>query len=199
MSIRLTVSSALLMICVARVASAQICAGSMSFNFAPLQFGGAPEWGAGTTAAAASVAAGSDRLFGTLAAGLISPQARGDRIPHATLAVGTDQPLSVDNRWHLCPIATLVYAHGEGSAAGVGGRVAIGWMARNAAGITIVPSAAVGVRPMPSAESAPLQHLAELQAAIGFILRGRLAVTPRAAFTRHRRARFAVELTFDAR
>jgi hypothetical protein len=187
------------MICVARAASAQICAGSMAFNYAPLQFGATPEWSAGTTAAIGSVAAGSDRLFGTFAAGLISPQAAGDRIPHAALAVGTDQPLSLDNRWHLCPIATLAYAHGEGSAAGVGGRVAIGWIARNAAGLSIVPSAAVGVRQMPGAQSAPLQHMAELQAAIGFILRGRLAVTPRAAFTRDRRARFAVELTFDAR
>ena len=171
----------------------------MSFNFAPLQFGGTPEWGAGTRTATASVAAGSDSLFGTLAAGLISAPARGDRMPHATLAVGTDQPLSLDNRWHLCPIATLAYARGQGNAAGVGGRVAIGWIARNATGITVVLSAAVGVRQMPSAEGAPLQHLGELQAAIGFILRGRLAVTPRAAFTRDRRARFAVELTFDAR
>jgi hypothetical protein len=171
----------------------------MSFNFAPLQFGGAPEWSAGTTAASGSVAAGSDRLFGTLAAGLIAPQAGGDRIPHATLAVGTDQALTVDNRWHLCPIATLAYARGQGSAAGVGAHVAIGWIARNAAGVTIVPSAAVGVRQLPSAESAPLRHLAELRAAVGFILRGRMAVTPRAAFTRDGRARLAVELTFDAR
>src|SRR5262245_863923 len=129
----------LLSMSVARVASAQICAGSMSFNFAPLQFGGAPEWGAGTATATGSVAAGSDRLFGTFAAGVIAPQPDGVRIPHATMAVGTDQPLSVDNRWHLCPIATLAYARGQGTAAGVGGHVAIGWLARNAAGVTIVP------------------------------------------------------------
>jgi hypothetical protein len=187
--------SALLTICVTPAASAQICAGSMSFNYAPLQIGGAPEWSAGMKGAIGSAAAGSDRLFGTVSAGLISPPADGDRVSHATVAVGTDQPLSVDNQWHLCPIATIAYARGPASAAGVGARVVIGWIARNAAGVTIVPSAAVGVRQMPGRASAPLQHVADLQAAIGFILRGRMAVTPRAAFP----ARFAVELTFDAR
>lgn len=190
-----TLWAALLVTGLARVASAQICAGSMSFNFAPLQFGGAPEWSARTTAAIGSVAAGSDRLFGALAAGLISPQSGGDRIPHATVAIGTDQPLSVDNRWHLCPIATIAYARGQGSAAGVGGHVAVGWMARNAAGLIVVPSAAVGVRQLAVAGGTPLRQVAELQTAIGFILRGRMAVTPRAAFP----PRFTVELTFDAR
>jgi hypothetical protein len=193
------ICAALFTIVATPAASAQICAGSMSFNFAPLQFGGAPEWSAGTTAAIGSVAAGSDRLFGTLSAGLLESQAGGDRIPHATVAVGTDQPLTVDNRWHLCPIATITYARGHGDAAGAGGRVAIGWIARNAAGLTVVPSAALGVRQMPVPANPSLQHAAELQAAIGFILRGKVALTPRAAFTRDRPVRFAVELTFDAR
>ena len=166
----------------------------MSFNFAPVQFGGAPEWSGGTRAATGSVAAGSDRLFGALSIGLIAQGDR-DRIPHATVAVGTDQPLSLDNRWHLCPVATVAYARTHRSTTGVGGHIAIGWIARNGAGLTIVPSAAVGVRQMPVAGSPPLQHAAELQAAIGFILRGRVAVTPRVAFP----ARFALELTFDAR
>jgi hypothetical protein len=187
--------SALFTVCVTPAASAQICAGSMSFNFAPVQFGGAPEWSSGTRAATGSVAAGSDRLFGALAAGLIAAQGDRDRIPHATVAVGTDQPLSLDNRWHLCPVATVAYARTQSSTAGVGGHIAIGWIARNGAGLTIIPSAAVGVRQMPVPGSRPLQHAAELQTAIGFILRGRVAVTPRVAFP----ARFALELTFDAR
>jgi hypothetical protein len=67
------------------------------------------------------------------------------------------------------------------------------------AGLQVVPSAAVGVRQMPEAGSASLQRAAEPQAAIGFILRGRVALTPRAGFARDGRARFAVELQFDAR
>ena len=177
------------------VASAQICAGSMSFNFAPVQVGGAPEWSGGSRAATGSVAAGSDRLFGMLSVGLSAAHGDRDRIPLATVAVGTDQPLSLDNRWHLCPVATVVYARRQSSSAGVGGHIAIGWIARNGAGLTIVPSATVGLRQMPIAASPPLEHAAELQTAIGFILRGRVAVTPRVSFP----ARLALELTFDAR
>ena len=49
----------------------------------------------------------------------------------------------------------------------------LGWIARNAAGLTIVPSAGVGVRYMPDGTAAadPLTHAAELQAAIGLILK----------------------------
>jgi hypothetical protein len=45
----------------------------------------------------------------------------------------------------------------------------------------VVPSAAFGVRHLPdgSPDARPLEHAAEIQAAVGFILRGRLAVTPR--------------------
>ena len=90
--------------------------------------------------------------------------------------------MTLDNRLHLCPVATVAYARRHGRAsAGAGGHVTLGWIARNAAGLTIVPSAGVGVRYMPdgSAAADPLTHAAELQAAIGLIVRGRLAVTPR--------------------
>ena len=187
---------------VARASSAQTCAGGMSFNFAPLQVGAAPGWSAGGGAAAASVGAGSDRLFGSFSTGLAFAATDRSRVAHASVAVGTDQPMTLDNRLHLCPVATVAYARRQGRAStGAGGHVTLGWIARNAAGLTIVPSAGVGVRYLPDGTAAadPLTHAAELQAAIGLILKGRFAVTPRARFARRQHATIAVELTIDAR
>ncbi len=201
MTFRLAVLSALLTIGVARASSGQTCAGAISFNFAPLQVGGAAQVSAGGSAAAASVAAGSDRLFGAISSGLrFSELDR--RVAHVELAVGTDQPLTLDNRLHVCPVATATFARRQGSAAaGAGGHVTFGWVARNAADLMIVPSAALGVRHLPGGapDAPPLEPAVEIQAAVGFILRGRLAVTPRVMFARSRPATVAVELTFDAR
>jgi hypothetical protein len=201
MALRLFLWSALLTIGVAPAASAQTCAGALSFNFAPLQVGGAVQASAGGRAAAASVAAGSDRLFGAISSGLgFSELDR--RAAHVALAVGTDQPLTLDNRLHVCPVATATYARRQGNAAaGAGGHVTFGWVARNTAGRVVVQSAAYGVRHLPDGapDARRLEHAAEIQAAVGFILRGRLAVTPRVMFARRRPATLAVELTFDAR
>ncbi len=156
---------------------------------------------AGGRAAGASVAAGSDRLFGAISSGLRF-SALDRRVAHVALAVGTDQPLTLDNRLHVCPVATATYARRQGSAsAGAAGHVTFGWVARNAAGLIVVPSAAFGVRYLPEGapDARPLEHAAEIQAAVGFILRGRLAVTPRVMFARSRPVTAAVELTFDAR
>jgi hypothetical protein len=74
-------------------------------------------------------------------------------------------------------------------------------VARNATNLTVVPSAAFGVRQLPGDpfHGNRLRPAAEIQAAIGFLLRGRVAVTPRAMFARRQPARVAVELTIDAR
>jgi hypothetical protein len=172
-----------------RASSAQTCAGAMSFNFAPLQIGGSPGWSGEGRVATASVAAGADRLFGAFSTGVTFAGADRRHVAHAAVALGADQPLRLDNRLHLCPIATVSYARGRASGAAVaGGRIAVGWVARNAAGLTIVPAAGVGV-----------QRSAELQAAVGFILRGRAAITPRVTFARRQPATLALELTIDAR
>jgi hypothetical protein len=169
----------------------------MSFNFAPLQIGGSPEWSEGGRAATGSVAIGSDRLFGALSTGVAFTGADRRRMAHAAVAFGTDQPLRLDNRLHLCPIATFSYARRQDvSTAGAGGHVTVGWVARNASNLTIVPSAGFGVRHRPHSAH---DHLAELEAAVGFILRGRAAITPRVTFARRQPAIVAVELSFDAR
>jgi hypothetical protein len=191
-----------LILAAARAAAAQTCSGALSFNFAPLQVGGASGWTGGGATAAASVAAGSDRLFGSLSTGLAFTGADRGPVAHATVAVGTDQPMTLDNRLHVCPVATVSYARGQGRAsAGAGGHVTFGWIAHNAAGLIVVPSAGLGVRPVPgsSASPDPPTHAGELQAAVGLILRGRLAVTPRVTLARRQRARLAVELAIHAR
>jgi hypothetical protein len=185
----------------ARAAWGQTCAGAMSFNFAPLQVAGAAQVSAGGSAAAASVAAGTDRLFGGISTGMKFAELD-RRVAHVALAVGTDQPLRVDNRLHGCPVVTVTYARGQDSAAvGFGGHLSLGWIARNAADVMIVPSARLGFSQMPDAAPAarPLEFVTEIQAAVGFILRGRLAVTPRVMLAWGQPATLAVELTFDAR
>ena len=183
-------------------AAAQTCAGAMSFNFAPLQFAGVGQVSAAGPGAAASVAAGTDRLFGAISSGMTFAELD-RRVAHVALAVGTDQPLRVDNRLHGCPVVTVTYARGGegGGAAGIGGHVSLGWIARNAADVMIVPAAQLGYSQMPAAAPAarPLEFAAQIQAAVGFILRGRFAVTPRVMFTRGQPVTAAVELTFDAR
>jgi hypothetical protein len=192
--------SALLIIGGSR-AAAQTCAGAISFNFAPLQVAGNAQVSEGRSAAAAAIGVGTDRLFGVISSGLSFAELD-RRVAHVALAVGTDQPLRVDNRLRGCPIVTVTYAREQGSAAvGVGGYLTLGWIARNAADVMIVPSARLGVSQIPGAASEvrPLEHAAEIQAAVGFILRGRLAVTPRVMFARRQPATVAVELTFDVR
>jgi hypothetical protein len=106
-------------------------------------------------------------------------------VAHVALAVH-DQPLTLDNRLHVCPVATATYARQQGSAAaGAAGHVAFGWVARNSAGLIVVPSAAFGVRHLPDGapDARPLEHAAEIQAAVGFILR-----TPRRHAARDIRA-----------
>ena len=195
---RAVLGSVLLVIGLAPTASAQTCAGALSFNFAPLQVGGAGQWSTVSRSAGASLGAGSDRLFGDLSTGVNFDR----RVAHARLAIGTDQPLSLDNRLHLCPVVTLAYARRQGNAAaGAGGHVAVGWVARNSARLRIVPSAAFGVRHLPDGapDRDPLRPAAELSTAVGLILRGRVAVTPRVSFVRDQPAGVAVELTIDAR
>ena len=126
-----------------------------------------------------------------------------ERVAHVALAVGTDQPLTLDNRLHVCPVATATYARRQGSAAaGAGGHVTLR-LGRSQCGgsdgraVSSVRRAITCPTARPTRD--PLEHAAEIQAAIGFILRGRLAVTPRVMFARRRPATMAVELTFDAR
>jgi hypothetical protein len=174
----------------------------MSFNLAPVQVGSAAGWSSTAEFIAASLGAGTDRLFARMYGGVRFASDPRPNVEHLDVAVAADQPLSLDNRWHVCPVLTASYARGDSAAAfGGGGSVALGWIARNSPGLTVVPSATFGVRYRPEDEPGrrPLQRALEVEAVVGFILRGRVGVAPRAVFARGLPARLAMELTIDVR
>jgi hypothetical protein len=178
-------------------AEAQICAGGMAYNFAPLQVGVVPGWSDEGTSAAASVGMGSDYVFGAVTTGWHSGGDDEPRVWRVAVDVGTDQPLRVDNRLRVCPVLTVVAARrGDRSSAAAGGHVALGWVARNEPGLLVVPTAALGLRHRaehPAAQR-PLEHAIELDAGLGVVLHARVAVIPRVTVAWPRR--FARTTTF---
>jgi hypothetical protein len=179
------------------IAEAQLCAGGMAFNFAPLQIGAAPAWSDEGPSAAASVGAGSDYVFGAVTTGWHFGQDDDPRVWRIAVDVGTDQPLRVDNRLRVCPVVTVVAARrGDRSSAAAGGHVAVGWVARNEAGLLVVPTASLGLRHRAehAAIQNPLEHAIELDAGVGVIVNARIAVTPRVTIAWPRR--FARTTTF---
>ena len=181
----------------ASFAEAQLCAGGMPFNFAPLQFGVAPAWSEEGRSAAASAGAGSDHVFGAVTSGWHFGQDDDARVWRVAVDVGTDQPLRVDNRLRVCPVLTVVAARrADRSSAAAGGHVAVGWVARNVAGLLVVPTASLGLRHRAehAASQNPLEHAIEMDAGLGVILNARIAVTPRVTVAWPRR--FARTTTF---
>jgi hypothetical protein len=191
------ISAALMILSNASFAEAQLCAGEMAFNFAPLQIGAAPAWSDEGPSAAVSVGAGSDYMFGAVTSGWHFGQDDDPRVWRVAVDVGTDQPLRVDNRLRVCPVLTVVVARrGDRSSAAAGGHVAVGWVARNAAGLLVVPTASLGLRHRAehAAIQNPLEHAIEMDAGLGLILNARIAVTPRVTVAWPRR--FARTTTF---
>jgi hypothetical protein len=181
----------------ASVAEAQLCAGGMAFNFAPLQIGVAPAWSEEGLSAAVSAGAGSDYIFGVVTTGWHFGRDDDPRVWRVAVDVGTDQPLRVDNRLRVCPVLTVVAARrGNRSSAAAGGHVAVGWVARNDAGLLVVPTASLGLRHRAehAAIQNPLEHAIEMEAGVGLILNARIAVTPRVTVAWPRR--FARTTTF---
>ena len=144
---RAAIWTAFIVVSSASLAEAQVCAGGLAFNFAPLQLGVVPAWSDEGPSAAASVGAGSDYVFGAVTTGWHFGHDDEPRVWRVAVDVGTDQPLRVDNRLRVCPVLTVVVARrGDRSSAAAGGHVAVGWVARNEPGLLVVPTAALGVR-----------------------------------------------------
>ena len=189
--------AAVITLCGASLAEAQLCAGGMAFNLAPLQIGVAPAWSNDGSSMAASVGTGSDYVFGAVSTGWHFGQDDEPRVWRVAVDVGTDQPLRVDNRLRVCPVLTVVAARrGDRSSAAAGGHVAVGWVARNKAGLLVVPTASLGLRHRAehAAIQNPLEHAIEMDGGLGLILNARIAITPRVTVAWPRR--FARTTTF---
>jgi hypothetical protein len=175
----------------------------MSLNLAPWQVSAGAGWGSAGHPAAVAVTTGTDRVFGSVTSGVVFAAADGKNTPLAAVTIGTDQPLTLDNRVHLCPMLTVDYSRRDKrSGLGAGGHVALGWVVRNRASLAIVPAVAAGVRyrPAAAASASVLQRAAEADAAVGFVIRGRVAFIPRVLLS-HARGELAttatIEVTFN--
>jgi hypothetical protein len=130
----------------------QICAGRASFNLSSTHV----ELDAGTSGGGGSFGAavgyGTDALFGVAA--IARHQLEGDDARAIVIAgtAGTDQPLSPDNRFHVCPMITLGYIRHSTSGAEGGalfGAAAVGevaMLAVNAPRLRVVPTLGLELR-----------------------------------------------------
>jgi hypothetical protein len=95
-----------------RPADAQMCAGRASFDLASTHFeldAGMNKSGHGV---GVSVGHGTDNLFG-IGVVLTHSADQADRVHMVAGTIGTDQPLSPDNKLHVCPMITVGYISGS--------------------------------------------------------------------------------------
>jgi hypothetical protein len=158
-------------------AQAQICAGRVSFDAAPVQLVVDTEHGSAGRAAF-TIARGTDRLFLSAAAGREWRDEEPSAASTLSVGAGSSQPLRPDNRLHACPElqATLAHAGDTTRLAGHAG-VSVGFSVLNGSSMGIVPTVSALVRQDGFGRSG-----VDVEAGGGFILRRRLSVSPAAVF-----------------
>ena len=167
-------------------ADAQICAGRASFNIAPTHFEfdiGANSSGRGI---GVSVGHGKDALFG-IVSGATHTVDGTERVNTIAGTIGTDQPLSPDYKFHVCPSITVGYASDRAGATGVGVSAAgdIAMLAVNTPDLRVMPTLSlelpyngVGRAVGLFADDASRRYRT-FSAGIGFLIRNRLSLVPR--------------------
>lgn len=176
--------AAVVMLCTPAGGSAQICAGRASFDYRPLQFRAAGAFAEGQRETAVAVAHGVDRLF-VQADAAYDPRSRVSR--HAfSAAVGTDQPLTLNNRVHFCPLVTLAYGwtpqpQRNRERVDLLAEVRIGWLSANTNAVAVIPTASLGYRRRYTPGSVlidPGGNALTSSAGIGVVLRNGVAFRP---------------------
>jgi hypothetical protein len=165
-------------IATATPATAQICAGRQAFGYAPLQATGEAAFTGDGPRVGIALAGGGDGLFG---GALVSLDDRSSP-SHVSLGalLGTDQPLSVDNRFHGCP-AVIVQHTNEGWGAParrlrVSAALNAGMLLRNAPHIAVVPT--IGLTLHHQRESGGHTTFGALTAGLGIVFTRGIAVGP---------------------
>jgi hypothetical protein len=149
-----------------------------------VQAGGEIVVGDGGGRMGAGAGYGHDGLFGSV---LVS-------VRSLTTTLGTNQPLTLDNRVHLCPLVTVGFVERRSVARGtVSAGASLGFLARNSAAVALVP--AVGLRLYSEAGGRPF---GEASAALGITFRARLLVRPALtrAFTPDRANTASIALSY---
>ena len=167
---------------------AQICAGRTAFNLAPTHVGfdaGANGSGHGV---GVSVGHGRDALFGIVSAA--THTVAGAAVHAVGATVATDQPLTPDNKFRICPMITLGYVSDE-AATGEGGRFGVSaagdasMLAVNTPGLRVVPTISIDLRFNGVGRTTGFfaQHAGRndntFSAGLGFVIGNRLSVVPR--------------------
>jgi hypothetical protein len=168
--------------------SAQICDGRAAFNVTPVQLEIRAALSTDGRFVGSSAGVGRDRLFG---AGSISRGTDPDRrSPEYTLGgtVGTDQPISPDNRFHACPFVGIFYTGwSDGMRLGFVAGGSAGMLARNDATLTVIPTLGLRFRPRISGEPVEPERTSHLDSfgavtfGVGLVVRNRLSFQPAAS------------------
>jgi hypothetical protein len=166
------------------VAAAQTCGGRAAFNMAPVQI----EFGTRRSLDAHGILAsggyGTDALFGVASFARLAA-ATGNPAYDLTILVGTDQPLTPDNRFRACPIAGMrvTRSNGSGRAKLVAGANA-NLLVRNDPGLTVTTTLGLRFQSADSDDQLDPELTAFMDAPInvvtgvGFIFRNRISLEP---------------------
>jgi hypothetical protein len=124
-------------------ADAQICDGRAAFDLAPAQLGFHTAWTSDGHGTGLSLGAGRDRLF---AIGSVERHSLVEAPAYRVAGtIGTNQPLRLDNRLHLCPMFGAAYTRQvEANRLGVAAGGSIGVLAKNSEALAVIPT--LGVR-----------------------------------------------------
>jgi hypothetical protein len=182
--------TALLLAMSPRPAAAQTCSGSVPFNLAPTQIAvhaGLDRRGRG---AGASVGRGGDALFGVASAAVYDVDG-GGHIKMIGGALGTDRPLSPDNRFRVCPTIAVAYRNGANGTSADANRIGVSvagdvsMVAVNTPRLWVVPTIGLDIRYNGAGRTASLfaeneegRH-STFTAGVGFVFSNRLSLAPR--------------------
>jgi hypothetical protein len=115
---------AITVILTGRPAAAQVCAGRAPFDLAATQFGLDAGLNSSGQVAGVNVGHGTDNLFG-IGTVLWHAVEEADTGYMLSGTIGTDQPLSPDNVFRVCPMITVGYISGADVASGDDGRLGL--------------------------------------------------------------------------
>jgi hypothetical protein len=189
----------------ARPAGAQTCAGLAPFNLASPHF----EFNAGTNsgghAIGIGVGHGTDTLFG-IGTLLARTADQADRVYVLTGTLGTDQPLSPDNKFRFCPLITLGYISDSNLTRDDDGRFGVSvagevsMLVVNRSRMRVLPTIGLDLRKNVGRTSSALAQDARrtyhsFTGGIGFLVRNQLSLVPRVVFPFGSIGRTAVQVT----
>ena len=166
-------------------AEAQTCDGRASFNFSPTHIEGGTMLRGGGRHLGLAAGHGSDDLFAIASLGQRTFD--GQRSYVMAAMIGANQPVRLDNRLHVCPMASVGYVSAVRSGAETRGRgaaaadVRVGWLAANTPRLAVIPTFGVGAQLNGLHAAGAVPHAGRsgsLSAGVGLVFRNRVSIVP---------------------